>query len=369
MAIPMDVRGGGSGWRGGWIAAVLLAGCGAWTDQGEAVGEAACDQDGRIETGVASDLALLGPGYFVLTDPATFQESLRYTRLGQFTFDQEGYLVNLDGLRVQGFQDEASSALAGLGGLRVLPQSMPPKPTATVVLRGNLDGGAPLLGPFEPANPCATANLATSVAVYDSLGALHPLQVFFTRAGPGAWDWHAMDDGAALEGGSGGLLTVVAEGALTFDGAGRLAAEHQASSFDPRGARLAQPLAFDLGDPTSAAPPGPGYGGMTQFAAASSMTFAGQDGAPTAFLTDVRVDADGRVLGLFSTGDILPFGRIAVATFASPVLERRREDRRRAFSAAPGSHPAAIGFPCQDGNGCIASGVLEWPGADPAACR
>ncbi|NOX21360.1 MAG: flagellar hook-basal body complex protein [Nitrospirae bacterium] len=48
-----------------------------------------------INTGNPLDLALKGKGFFVL-------EGNRYTRRGDFRLDSEGYLINIDGMRVLG---------------------------------------------------------------------------------------------------------------------------------------------------------------------------------------------------------------------------------------------------------------------------
>ncbi|MGV3525895.1 MAG: flagellar hook-basal body complex protein [Candidatus Sericytochromatia bacterium] len=51
-------------------------------------------------TGFTTDMALNGPGFFVLMDAAN---NLFYTRRGDFHFDTDGHLVNKDGLYVASF--------------------------------------------------------------------------------------------------------------------------------------------------------------------------------------------------------------------------------------------------------------------------
>ncbi|MEI6714533.1 MAG: flagellar hook-basal body complex protein [Verrucomicrobiota bacterium] len=51
-------------------------------------------------TGSSADLAIAGPGYFRVKDPATQREYV--TRAGNFRFDATGYLVTQQGYRVQG---------------------------------------------------------------------------------------------------------------------------------------------------------------------------------------------------------------------------------------------------------------------------
>ena len=58
-------------------------------------------QPGSIEpTGVPTDMAIEGPGFFVLRTPETSQA---YTRNGSFSLDSENILVSSDGFQVQGY--------------------------------------------------------------------------------------------------------------------------------------------------------------------------------------------------------------------------------------------------------------------------
>ena len=54
-------------------------------------------------TGVATDLALDGGGFFVAKGAHNGLQGQFYTRAGQFTMDKSGYLVNQEGLRIQGY--------------------------------------------------------------------------------------------------------------------------------------------------------------------------------------------------------------------------------------------------------------------------
>ncbi|MBI4658279.1 MAG: flagellar hook basal-body protein [Verrucomicrobia bacterium] len=54
-----------------------------------------------IQTGVASELAVQGPGYFILRDPTS--KEVFATRCGSFRVDSEGYLISIHGFRLQGF--------------------------------------------------------------------------------------------------------------------------------------------------------------------------------------------------------------------------------------------------------------------------
>lgn len=56
-------------------------------------------------SGIPTDLAIAGPGFFLVRDPVT--GVLRATRCGLFVRDGDGYLVTYRGLRVQGFTDSS----------------------------------------------------------------------------------------------------------------------------------------------------------------------------------------------------------------------------------------------------------------------
>ena len=59
---------------------------------------------GSLENSANStDLAINGKGFFMVED---LTGSRFYTRAGSFSFDKEGYLVNPDGLKLQGYQLE-----------------------------------------------------------------------------------------------------------------------------------------------------------------------------------------------------------------------------------------------------------------------
>jgi flagellar hook protein FlgE len=60
-------------------------------------------------TGVQTDLAISGNGFFVVKDPVSQAEYV--TRAGDFKVDASGYLVTPGGMRVQGYTDPALSTI------------------------------------------------------------------------------------------------------------------------------------------------------------------------------------------------------------------------------------------------------------------
>jgi len=69
-------------------------------------------QGALTTTGRDTDLAINGGGFFIVRDPAS-NETL-VTRAGNFSMDDESYLVTSDGLRVQGYVDGTKTTIGDL---------------------------------------------------------------------------------------------------------------------------------------------------------------------------------------------------------------------------------------------------------------
>jgi len=93
-------------------------------------------------TGKVTDLAIQGDSFFVLNNG----EDNMYTRTGSFDVNEKGELVNVDGLKVQGWMRDISTAnptlSEKLGNIVIDPNlSMPAKATQNAWLSGNLNSG------------------------------------------------------------------------------------------------------------------------------------------------------------------------------------------------------------------------------------
>jgi flagellar hook protein FlgE len=320
-------------------------------------------------TGLSTDLALQGNGYFVVNGNSAGQSGDFFTRNGQFTVDKNGYMVDMAGQRVQGFPANAAGVISAQpGDLLVGTASALPQATANITLKANLQADAAIVGTgappaFDPLNPSTTSNFSTSMTVYDSLGASHSVQAFFHKSAAGTWDWHAMTDGAGLTGGTAGTLTQIANGTLNFDAQGRLTSETQASTFNPLGATQNQALNFNFGDPTSVGT-GTGLAGVTQFASTSASTFLGQDGYGSGQLSSLAVDPSGNINGVFTNGQTRVLGQVAVASFASP--DKLTRTGGNLYEQTQASGQPVIGAPGSGGRATIVSGSLEQSNVDLA---
>ena len=87
-------------------------------------------QGAFARTGVNTDLAVAGNGFFIVRD--TLSDSEFATRAGDFRVDGNGYLVSNTGLRVRGYED---AGLTTYGDIQVDSTGAPPgtDPNATLV--------------------------------------------------------------------------------------------------------------------------------------------------------------------------------------------------------------------------------------------
>jgi len=323
-------------------------------------------QGALTNTGVATDLALQGGGFFQVRGTAGDGRTGTYlTRAGQFTVDRDGFLVNLDGLRVQGYPADPLGVISPtVGDLLVGTASSQPAATGNVTLRANLQADAGIPAAWSIADPGGTSNFTSAVTVFDSLGTAHQIQLYFRRSGAGAWEWHALTDGAGVTGGTAGTPFEVAAGTLAFDTSGRLTASAQTvNAFNPLGA-AAQPLAFNLGAPFVAGGAGTGLDGVTQFASSSVATFVGQDGWASGQLTSIQIDKTGVVNGVFTNGQTRPLGQVGIAIMPAPDQLERIGGNLYAETRSSGQ--PVMGLAGSGGRAFISAGTLEQSNVDIA---
>ncbi|MBU2099445.1 MAG: flagellar hook-basal body complex protein, partial [Gammaproteobacteria bacterium] len=87
------------------------------------------------------DLAINGEGFFIVNG----ESGVSYTRAGSFGTDRDGFIVNSDGERLQGFAPSESGQATGGGpltDLRVTTGEIQPRPTTGVETIVNLDAAA-----------------------------------------------------------------------------------------------------------------------------------------------------------------------------------------------------------------------------------
>jgi flagellar hook protein FlgE len=148
--------------------------------QGVTVADVATQfSQGSLEsTSSGLDLAIDGGGFFIVEDS---ESSQYYTRAGAFHIDGDGYLVDVNDYRVQGYA--ANSAT--LGDISTRNAQSEPETTTTFGIGLNLD-----------ARTEAGDTFYSSQTVYDTLGAAHTLAITYQKTeGAGYWGFQASIDG------------------------------------------------------------------------------------------------------------------------------------------------------------------------------
>ena len=255
---------------------------------------------GNIEfTDSNLDLALSGQGMFILSDNG----ALAYTRAGAFQMNRDGYVVNSMNQRLQVYPPLAGGGFntGGLSDLQLVTTDSAPQATSNVDYILNLPANAtpPPVAVFNPADP-NSFNQATSLTLYDSLGATHTGTMYFVKtATANQWTAQLSIDGTlvgtpqTLQYSNTGVLTAPAGGLLAFP------------PYTPTTGAAAMNVTVDLGQ-------------STQFGGSFSVNSVTQDGYTTGRLIGIDIDETGIVQARFTNGNSQSLGQVAVANFANP---------------------------------------------------
>lgn len=312
-------------------------------------------QGSLVTTGVNSDLAIQGNGFFVLSDGLTNV----YTRDGSFTVNAEGTLIDpATGLQVQGYTASADGtidAVNSVPGQITIPlgQAGIASATTQAELVGNLNAGTN-----------AGESVIRNIEVFDSLGTSRNIELTFTKtANANEWSWTATYD-------NGTSTPTVGMGTLMFDNNGSIPTGSGTGNISISAADLGgaptvpvDPLAIalDFSTVTQLSPPvDPGADPGVQ--APSDITLNSQDGFPLGVLQSFSIGANGQVIGVFTNDRTQVIAQVALATFAN--VGGLSRDGNNAFRQSPASGLAQIGTPGTGGRGTVSGGVLESSNTD-----
>jgi len=341
-------------------------------------------------TGVMTDLAISGNGFFVLGKGDTTM----YTRAGAFGLDADGRLVNPgNGYRVQGWNAELINGVEVLntsGALQdlIIPVGSkdPARATEQVFLACNLDKRIPEIPEGAAAETIRAGTWRVEEKIYDSFGEEHTMRVEFTRVPGQTNQWQGtvtIDPAAAVPTNPGVGLTPEGQQGSTFivefDNLGTLSRllDSQGNPSAEEGI-LAVSVGFDVAGATPGEDGAPvrqtfalnlGVAGsvrntVTQFAETSSTKVFEQDGYGMGYLENFKIDQSGVITAVYSNGSTRTLGQVALATFTNPGgLEKAGETN---FLESNNSGMANIGPSGIAGKGKIIAGTLEMSNVDLA---
>lgn len=339
-------------------------------------------------TGVSTDVAIQGNGFFILKDG---DESF-YTRNGQFGLDSNGTLVNpANGQRVQGWMardlnGEQIVQTAATPTDLVVPVGSkdPAKATENVLFACNLNKNTAEIQEGASASDIAKGTWGIEEKIYDSFGNGHLLSVSFTKVPGVANSWQATvnvdADNADFTQTRVGLGTtdgVQNTFIVNFDNYGQLASVEDSSgnisnqegeiilqtSFtvpeanaDENGNPHRQTFSINLGTIGSM------KNTITQSASASSTKAYSQDGYKLGYLDNFKIDSSGTITGVYSNGTNRVIGQLALATFANDRgLEKAGNNT---YVETNNSGQANIGESGIAGKGSLLAGALEMSNVD-----
>lgn len=308
-------------------------------------------------TGNALDLAVDGDGFFIVRDVS----GIYYTRAGQFTLDKDGFIVDPNGLKVQGYQYTTAGQLTGiLGDIDVSKFNNSTSPTANVNISANLDSRSiEIPGGFDINNPQNTSHFSSVVTVYDSLGNARHITLYFTKITGNVWQWNAVvssNDSAS------GNTEIQASGTMTFDSTGALITL-TSNTGTVTGTSTQETFNFG-GGATPNQSIAINFQNFSQFASESSTIFQSQDGFPAGTLKGLSISQEGIISGIFTNGQIKPIAQLALAKFMAPT--QLTKFGRNLYTESFDSGVAIIGTPNNSGLGRVLSNTLELSNVDLA---
>jgi len=289
----------------------------------------------------ASDLAISGNGFFVVTDPSG---SPYLTRAGNFVKDgRTGNLVNAYGFTLMGYKlgegavNPSLNSLDGVVPVNMSSFSMQASGSTAGTFKGNLPDGAEVAVP-----PAVTKQ--SSLQVYDKVGNPIKIDIALTKTGDSTWKISVSNGSSSVP------LTGTTSMDLEFDIDGQLDVPSLAmpTSILSFGIPGGETFALDMK-------------GMTQLAGEYNVTGQANGNAPSA-VKDVEFASDGTVYAVYEDGTRVGAYRIPLANVASPDNLSPRAGNVYETTAASGGYQ--VGFPEMSGFGSIASGALEGSNVD-----
>lgn len=339
-------------------------------------------------TGVSTDVAIQGNGFFVLKNG----EETFYSRAGAFGVDSEGTLVNpANGMRVQGWMAEELNGemilnTAGSTEDLIIPVGTkdPAKATENVNFACNLNKNTPEILDGASEADIAKGTWTTEQKIYDSFGNTHMLSVSFTRVTGNPNQWQATvlidpdnadttqtrvglgtTDGTANTflvnfDNTGTLLSVTDSAGNVTNPEGEIVLQASfnvpESNADEAGNPYRQTLNINLGTIGSQ------KNTITQSASQSSTKAYYQDGYTMGYLDNFKIDSSGIITGVYSNGTNRVIGQIALATFTNQGgLEKAGENT---YVESNNSGLANIGTSGIAGKGSMLAGALEMSNVD-----
>ncbi|MFS2026327.1 flagellar hook protein FlgE [Massilia sp. GER05] len=290
-------------------------------------------------TGRGLDAAIDGRGFFVSVNA---QGTTQYSRVGIFSTDSTGMLIDSNGNKVQGYGPSKNGTLGVMGDVQIPTGQIPAVATTGIAYTGNLsaDWTVPTVTPFDPAKN-TSYNMVKQSIVYDSLGTQHTLSQYFVKK-----DANTVNAFYSLDGATPGTTPAV----LTFDATGALKTTTGNSvAITAAGGAAAGNVTID-------------YTGTTRFAGEATTTTNRSNGYASGTFVGVELAPDGSLVAKYSNDQSQVVGTIALATFANEGALSSISDTSWVANADSGA--ALYSSPGVGLAGKLSTGALEGSNVD-----
>jgi len=324
------------------------------------------------DTGIKTDLALNGDGFFVASPKeGAASDQRRLTRAGNFTFNQNGELVTANGLNVKGweFDDSGDLQTGELKDVQFDPNAQSSaKITKDISVGGNLS-----------ADLATGETTSISTVVYDNQGESKSLTVEFERResrdgsdvdGDGdaedEWTFTVKDDeGNVIDSPSG----APDDNNIKFDVDGNIT-EVDGTGVDPDNPGTYEAaIPWDINDDgdnenLNLAFGDENGGSVTQYAGSTTTTVTGQDGRSSGELTGFQFTPEGALELNYTNGTQEKLFQLAIGNVNNPNGLEQQGDNF--FTTTSASGDLQLGQAGRDLQTSVVSGSLESSNVDLA---
>jgi len=310
--------------------------------------------DGVLGQGNSSlDMAISGDGFFRMVDEAG---SVFYSRNGQFETDENGFIINSQGMYLSGYQATGTPPTilpgAEVGPIQIPTDQMGAKASETGNISGNLDSGTEAVDvaahPFDPADVESYSSIS-QVDAYDSLGNKHTVNLYYVKTGDNKWTVYSSDTTSPVLDGAGN--PTYSSLALEFDPSGQLVTNPATLAVNGASYNGAEPLVLTM-DLT----------GMTQQATETAMNSPSTNGYPPGAMNGYVVGDSGEIIANYSNGQSQLIGQVVLANFANPG--GLSSEGNNCWSETPQSGQPVVGVSGTGNLGTLYGNKLEMSNVD-----
>ena len=300
------------------------------------------------DTGIKTDLALNGDGFFVASPKSgAASDQRRLTRAGNFTFNQNGELVTANGLNVQGWEvNDGKTDTGALKNIQFDPNAQSAAQfTSEASVGGNLSADAEVGDTSE-----------ISSVVYDEQGKAHDVVVDFQKVNnnnPDRWSYEIRPSDPSdspFVGSKTGNITFSTDGSIeSVDGSN----SDLSASIDWKGVNVSGGESVEVG-----------FGDLTQYSGSTTSKFQSQNGNSSGELSGVQFTPEGKLQLNYTNGVQEEKYQLAIGDVNNPNgLEQQGENF---FTTTGASGDLQLGRAGRDLQTSVVSGALESSNVDLA---